>query len=69
MVIKMIELETGFKQLTEIFNLTEVKIADFVEACILAGTENNRVRHLALYSKKKRVRKKNRNRAFESIWL
>lgn len=65
----MIELETGFKHLSEIFNYTEVKIADFVEACILVGVENNRVRHLALYSKKKRVRKKNRNRAFESIWL
>lgn len=42
---------------------------DFVKVCILAVAKNNRVRHLALYSKKKRIRKKNRSRAFESIWL
>ena len=42
---------------------------DFVKVCILAGAKNNRIRHLALYSKKKRIRKKNRSRAFENIWL
>lgn len=57
-----------FSQLSGIFNVAEVKLAGFVDECILAGAENNRVRHLALHSKKKRVRKKNRSRAFESIW-
>lgn len=37
------------------------------ETCIIEDCQNSRIRHLALYSRKKRTRKKNMHRAFRIV--
>lgn len=46
----------------EVFTDRLLNETDIIEAC-----QNSRIRHLALYSRKKRTRKKNMHRAFRIV--
>lgn len=59
---------TCFESLGDISELASATFVRLLNAAVFATAKNKRVRHLAIYSKKKRIRKKNTSRAIKNLW-